>query len=104
VQRIVPEHNAIILLNYVMNDMQPYQLEPEGTSEEDSASDSLKEIRIVEETSRSTGNTDWCLCELCEPMDSEKISLCCYSVQNLSCILADSNVKCVSQHPEWLRC
>ena len=34
-QRIIPEHNR----NYVMNDIQPYQLEPEGTLEEDDDSD-----------------------------------------------------------------
>ena len=74
-----------------MNDIQPYQFEPEGTLEEEYDSDCFEESRIVEETSR-TGNTDWCLCELCEPMDS----LCCHSVPNLNCILADSNVKCIS--------
>ena len=57
---------------------------------------------IVEEISMRTGNTDWCLCEHCESMDSEKESLYRHSVQNLNCILADSNVKCISQHPEWL--
>ena len=29
-QRIIPEHNAIILLNYVMNDIHSYQFEQEN--------------------------------------------------------------------------
>ncbi|KAK2153566.1 hypothetical protein LSH36_292g00082 [Paralvinella palmiformis] len=43
----------------------PYHLEPEGTLEEEDDSDCFEESGIVEETSRRTGNTDWCLCELC---------------------------------------
>ena len=30
-------------------------------------------------------------------------NLCCHFVQNLNCILADSSMKCILQHPEWLR-
>jgi len=44
-----------------MNDIQTYQFEPEGTLEEEDDSNCLKESGIVEETSRRTGNTDWCL-------------------------------------------
>jgi len=83
-----------------MNDIQPYHFETELTLEEEDDYNCFEESGIVKETSRRTGNTDWCLCE---SIDSEKQSLCCHSVQNLNCILADSNVKCISQHPEWLR-
>jgi len=79
-----------------MNDIQPYHFEPEGNLEEEDDSNCLEESRIVEETSTKTGNNEWCLCELCEQMDSEKESLCCLSVQYLNCILTDSNVKCIS--------
>jgi len=82
-----------------MNDIQPYQFEPE----EEDDSDFFEESQSVEETLSRTGNTDWCLSELCEPMDSKKESLCYHSVQNLNFILADSNVKCISQHLEWQR-
>jgi len=85
-----------------MNDIQPYQFEPEGTLEEEDDSDCFEEIGIVDETLRRTWNTDWGLCELCEPMDSQKESLCCHSVKYFNCILADLNVKCIRQHPEWL--
>ena len=85
-----------------MNDIQSYQFEPEDTLEEADDSDCFEESRIIEETS-STGNTDWCLCELCEPMDSDKEYICCHSVKYLNCIIADSNVKCISQHAKWLR-
>ena len=59
-----------------MTDIQPYHFEPEETLEEED--DSV----CFEETSRTTGNTDWCLCELSKPMDSGKEYFCCHSVQN----------------------
>jgi len=86
-----------------MNEIQQYQFEPEGTLEEEDDSDCFEESGIVEETSSRSGNTDWCLFEFCEPLDPERESLCCHSLQKLNCILADSNVKCISQHPECLR-
>ena len=33
-QRDIPGHNATALLKYVMNDIRPYQFEPEGTWQE----------------------------------------------------------------------
>jgi len=83
-----------------MNDIQPYQFELEVTLEEEDDFDCFEESGIVKEILRRTRNSDWCLCELCEPMGSEKESLCCHSMQNFNCILVDSNVKCISQHPE----
>jgi len=82
-----------------MNDVQPYPFEPEGTLEEEDDSDSLEKSGIIGEP----GNTHRCLYELCDPMYSKKESVCCHSKQNLNCVLADSNVKCILQHPEWLR-
>jgi len=40
-----------------MNDIQPYQFEPEGTLEEEDDSDHFEENEIIEETLRRTGNT-----------------------------------------------
>jgi len=68
------------------------KFELEGTLEEEDDSDCFEDSWIVEVTSRKTGNTDWCLCELREPVNSEKESLYCHSVQTLKCILADSDV------------
>jgi len=48
-----------------MNDIQLYQFQTEWTLEEEDDSDCFEESGIVDETSRITGNTDWCLCELC---------------------------------------
>ena len=62
-----------------------------------------KKAKLLKKLWGELGTLDWCLCELCEPMESEKGSLCCHSVQNLNCILAGSNVNCISQHLEWLR-
>ena len=52
-KELYPEHNR----NYVMNDIQPYQFEPEGTLEEEDDSDHFEENEIIEETLRRTGNT-----------------------------------------------
>ena len=100
-QRIIRGHNTIILLKLRHESHTTIMISlSQGTLEEEDDSDCFKESGIVKEISRRTGNTDWCLFE---PMDSEKESLCCHLVQNLNCILADSNVKYISQHPEWLR-
>ena len=61
-QRIIPEHNAIILLKLRHEwHVQLYNFYPEGTIEEEDDSNCFEESRIVEETLRRTGNTDWCL-------------------------------------------
>ena len=39
---MIPELNDIILLNYVMNDTEPYQFEPEGTLQEEDDSKWLR--------------------------------------------------------------
>jgi len=46
-QRIIPEHNAIILLNYFINDIQPNQFEPQGTLQEEDDSYCLEESGII---------------------------------------------------------
>jgi len=47
-----------------MTDIQAYQFEPEQTLQDEDDSDYFEESRITEEIARSTGNTNWYLCEL----------------------------------------
>ena len=35
------------------------------------------DLQTTEATSKSIGNTNWCHCALCQPMESEAKSLCC---------------------------
>jgi len=49
-----------------MIDIQPYQFEPEETSQDED--DSAKE------RARRTGNTNWCLCELLALVMSEHLT------------------------------
>ena len=46
-QRIIPEQNAIILLNYVMHGIQPHQFEPDGTWQKEDDSNG-SEINVQE--------------------------------------------------------
>ena len=48
-----------------MTDIQPYQFEPEEPLQDEDDSDCFEESGIIEESARRTGNTNWCLCELC---------------------------------------
>jgi len=103
-QRIIPGHNTIILLKLRHESHTTIMISlSQGTLEEEDDSDCFKESGIITKNLRRTRNTDWCLCELCGPMDSQKDSLCCHSVQNLNCNLADSSMKCILHHQEWLR-
>ena len=49
-----------------MSDIQPYQLEPEESLQDEDDSDCFEESGIIEESARKTGNTNSCACELCE--------------------------------------
>ena len=53
-QRIIPELNGIILLNYVINDIQPNQFEPEGTLQEEDDSQWLRNYRSRETIIRAS--------------------------------------------------
>ena len=46
-----------------MTAIQPYQFDPEEPLQDES--DCFKESRIIEESARRTGNTNWYLYELC---------------------------------------
>ena len=48
-----------------MNDIEPYHFDPEEPFEDEDDSDYFEESGIIEESARITGNTNWCLCELC---------------------------------------
>ena len=49
---------------YIMNDIQYYQPEAEEPLQDEDDSECLKESGIIEESTRTTGNTNWCLSEL----------------------------------------
>ena len=53
--------------------LKPYDFEP---NIKDLPSDSNNQQKEKNENWR-TGNTDWCICEKCQPMESEAGSLCC---------------------------
>jgi len=48
-----------------MTDIHPYQFGSEGTLQDEDDSNCFEESRIIEESARRTGNTNWCLCKLC---------------------------------------
>ena len=59
-----------------LNSLKPYDFEPEipYVSEEEEVTQS----QTSESKSKSRiGNTDWCQCGECKPMDTEAESLCC---------------------------
>lgn len=70
--------------------IQPYQLEPEYSSEEieEQGSDSEEEDEIGNLESPSgeswRTNTSWCLCDQCALMPTEKECVCCKELAFLS--------------------
>ena len=57
--------------------LKPYDQEPRRTSfDEGSLSDHSSTCSTDSETLR-IGNTDWCLCGRCSPMETHTESLCC---------------------------
>ena len=48
-----------------MTDIQQNQFEPEEPLQDEDDFDCFEESGIREENTRRTGNTKWCLCELC---------------------------------------
>ena len=73
--------------------IQPYQLEPEYSSEEieEQGSDSEEEDEIGNLESPSgesrRTNTSWCLCDPCVLMPTEKECVCCKELASLSKIV-----------------
>ena len=41
------------------------------------------DLQTTEATAKRIGNTNWCQCELCQPMESEAESLCCLNTNEV---------------------
>lgn len=70
-----------------MAQIQPFQLEPEYSSDEDIPNHEEEEeedVLVSEMNSCRLKNTSWCLCGHCTDMPSQKECLCCKELKNIA--------------------
>ncbi|KAJ7376155.1 hypothetical protein OS493_036629 [Desmophyllum pertusum] len=79
-----------------MAQIQPFQLEPEYSSDEDIPNHEEEEeedVLVSEMNSCRLKNTSLCLCGHCTDMPSQKECLCCKELKNIA-----EDLHCVTQH------
>ncbi|KAK7096498.1 hypothetical protein V1264_005787 [Littorina saxatilis] len=76
--------------------IEPYQFEPQGSSDEDERPE-----RPAEEVDRSRllSTHTWCQCGNCGVMDTIKVCRCCTKIEEMGAVMGEEGVNCITQHP-----
>lgn len=84
-----------------LDNIQPYQFEPERDEIEDN--DTIVTNEPVQDfiTSGRSGNSLWCKCKECMEMENDEESVCCYEFENIRNPSISGDFGCVTINPSF---